>query len=71
MNQENKAIFWDYDISKIDLDQSENRIWYLTRKLNFGDFSNIKKDNLKKYLPKLEVDPYLKKLLRNFLKANV
>lgn len=70
-NKLNKAIFWDYDLSKANLSNSKVKIWYLTRKLQFGDFSGIAKSDLQKYLPKLNIDPNLKELLQNYLKSNV
>ena len=70
MNKKRKTIFWDYDIEKIDFSKPAAKIWYLTRKLQFGDFSDIKKNELKKFLPKLNINPSLKELLRNFLKTN-
>jgi len=66
----NKAIFWDYDLSKANLSNPKVKIWYLTRKLQFGDFSGIVKDDLQKYLPELNIDPNLKELLQNYLKSN-
>jgi len=63
----NKAIFWDYDISKMDLNNPDVKIWYLSRKLQFGDLSGMKKQELKKYLAKLEIDSSLKAMLRNYL----
>lgn len=63
-----KAIFWDYDMDKIDLENPKAKKWYLERKIKFGDFSDISKKDLKKYLPKLDIDPSMKELLRNFLK---
>lgn len=64
----NKAIFWDYDIDKADLKNPEVKMWYMTRKLEFGDFSGIAKSDLKKYLIRLDIDPSLKELLQNYLK---
>lgn len=65
----NKAIFWDYDMKKADLKNPDVKIWYLSRKLQFGDFSGVKKTDLIKYLPKLKISPSLKELLSNFLHA--
>lgn len=65
---ENKAIFWDYDLTKIDFKNPKVKLWYLNRKLQFGDLSEIKKTDLKKYLPKLAIDTSLKELLQNYLK---
>lgn len=66
----NKAIFWDYDLDKIDLSQPQAKIWYLNRKLQFGDLSGITKRDLKKYLPQLNINLSLKELLQNYLKIN-
>jgi len=66
--QKNKAIFWDYDLEKADLENPKAKVWWLTRKLKFGDLSGIKKADLKKYLVKLDINSSLKELLRNYLK---
>ena len=68
-NRDKKSIFWDYNLDKADLSNPKIKRWYLERKLNFGDFSNITKSDLKKYLPIIEIDPSLKELLYNFLKS--
>lgn len=69
LNKEtNKAIFWDYDMNKIDLNNPKAKKWYLERKLKFGDFSGVSKKDLKNFLPKLDIEPSMKELLRNFLK---
>ena len=65
-----KQIFWDYDLSKIDLSNSEAKIWYLNRKLMFGDLAGIKISDIKKYLNRLDISPSLRELLSNFLKSN-
>ena len=64
----NKAIFWDYDLRNANLKNPKIKLWYLSRKLQFGDFSGLKKSDLKKYLPKLSIDASLKELLQNYLK---
>lgn len=70
-NKQNKAIFWDYDLSQTDFSNPKIKSWYLARKLQFGDLSGITKKELKQYLPKLDINPSLKELLKNYLKANV
>lgn len=70
IKQQNKAIFWDYDLNKADFSNPKIKSWYLTRKLQFGDLSGITKKELKKYLPKLDINPSLKELLKNYLKVN-
>ena len=67
----NKSIFWDYDLTKADISDPRIKSWYLSRKLRFGDFSGISKKELRKCLPKLNINPSLKELLRNYLKSNV
>lgn len=69
--EKNKTIFWDYNIKKMDLRNPKVKIWYLNRKLKFGDLSDLKKTDLKKYLSKLNIDSSLRELLRNYLAKNV
>lgn len=66
----NNPIFWDYDMDKINLKDPQTKIWYLNRKLQFGDFSGLSKKDLNKYLPKLSINQSLKELLQNYLQAN-
>ncbi len=66
----NNSIIWDYDLEKIDINDPQNKIWFLSRKLRFGDFSDITKRDLKDNLPKLNIDPSLKELLTNYLHAS-
>lgn len=70
-NKADKKIFWDYDLNKIDLSKPKIKAWFLSRKLRFGNLRDISKKDLKKYLPKLEINPSLKELLQNYLRANV
>ncbi len=69
-NEAENSIFWDYDLSRANLSDPKTKIWYLNRKLQFGNFSGITKKDLKEYLPKLEIDHSLKELLQNYLKSN-
>ena len=64
------SIFWDYDLNKADSSHPEVKTWRLNRQLQFGDFSGITKNDLKKYLPILNIDSSLKELLQNYLKSN-
>jgi hypothetical protein len=70
MNKRTNKIIWDYDIRKMDLSKPKVKIWYLNRKLRFGDFSGLNRADLKKYLPKLDISLSLKELIANFLKTN-
>jgi len=67
LTKKEKQIFWDYDLSKIDLSNPKIMTWYLSRKLRFGDLSGISKKDLKKYLLKLDVSASLRELLKNYL----
>lgn len=69
MSKQKDKIFWDYDIRKMDLTDPKVKIWYLNRKLRFGDLLGLNRTDLKKYLPKLDINPSLKELLQNYLKS--
>lgn len=69
-NKTDKKIFWDYDLSRIDLSQPKIKDWFMTRKLQFGSLRGLSKKDLKKHLPKLEINPFLKEMLQNYLKTN-
>jgi len=71
MSKRTNKIFWDYDVRKMDLSNPKVKIWYLNRKLQFGDLSGLNRIDLRKYLPKLNINPSLKELLRNYLKSHV
>lgn len=63
-----KNYIWDYDVRKLDLTNQAVLIWYLQRKIEYGDWEVLDRKTLKKYLSKLKINPYLKEILRNFLK---
>ena len=65
--KQDKAIFWDYNFKKADMKNPKVKVWFLNRKLKFGDLSGVKKTDLKKYFSKLNINSSLKELLRNFL----
>jgi hypothetical protein len=62
-----KAV-WDYDLDKSDLEDEQVKIWFLTRKINNGDFGDLNLEDLKKYLDVLQIDLSMKTLLKNYLK---
>lgn len=64
----NGKFIWDYDFSKMNFDDPEVMKWYLKRKIDFGDWNAIDAETLKIYLPELDIDPSVKKLLTRFLK---
>lgn len=58
---------WDYDVKTIDLSNPRALLWYLNRKVEYGDWEALDKQTLKKYLSKLKIDPYLKRVLNVFV----
>ena len=65
MKVDNKYI-WDYDIKTLDLKNPAVLRWYLTRKVNFGDYRSLDSNVLEKNLPKLDIDPTLKMMISKF-----
>ena len=63
-----KDYIWDYDVKNLDLLKPEVLLWYLKRKIEHGDWETLDKKTLKEHLPKLKINPYLKKILRDFLR---
>lgn len=62
-----KSFIWDYDIKSMNLDDPEVMKWYLKRKIDYSDWESIDRRELEKYLPELDIDPSMKKLLSQFL----
>lgn len=62
-----KNYIWDYEVDKLDLRNPDVLIWYLQRKLEYGDWQALDRKTLKKYLPKLRINVFLKQILKNFL----
>jgi hypothetical protein len=65
--KKNKNYIWDYDMKNLDLSKKEAILWYLKRKIEHGDWQALDRKTLKKYLPKLKIDRYLKEILISFL----
>jgi hypothetical protein len=65
--KKNKNYIWDYDMKNLDLSKEEAILWYLKRKIEHGDWQALDRKTLKKYLPKLKIDRYLKEILISFL----
>ena len=61
---------WDYDVKKLDLSNPAVLRWYLERKIKHGDWEALDKETLKKHLPELKINPYLKQILLDFLKSH-
>ncbi|TSC90999.1 MAG: hypothetical protein CEN92_341 [Candidatus Berkelbacteria bacterium Licking1014_96] len=61
-----KKYIWDYDLKSIDLKNKRILRWYLSRKINFGDWESLKSELIKKHLDYLEIDPTLKQMLKKY-----
>ncbi len=59
---------WDYDVKSLDLSDPRTLRWYLKRKIEHGNWGALDRKTLRQHLPKLKIDPYLKRILWNFLK---
>jgi len=55
---------WDYRVKNLDLSNPNVLRWYLKRKIEHGDWEALDRGTLKKYLPKLKINPYLKQILQ-------
>lgn len=65
-----KDYIWDYNVKNLDLLRPEVLLWYLKRKIEYGDWGALDRKTLKKHLPRLNINPYLKKILRDFLRKH-
>lgn len=61
-----KKYIWDYDLESIDLRKKAVLRWYLSRKINFGDWGSLKSKLVEKNLDYLEIDPTLKQMLKKY-----
>ena len=61
-----KKFIWDYDTKTLDLKNPMTLCWYLSRKVNFGDFKAIDSALLEKNLSKLDIDPTLKTMIKRY-----
>ena len=57
---------WDYDIKSTDLKNPAVLRWYLSRQINFGNWKNLDSSLVEKHLNRLDIDPTMKKMLKNY-----
>ena len=62
----NQKYIWDYDTKSLDLKNPKVLIWYLSRKINFGDWQSLDSKLVEQNLDDLDIDPTLKKMLKNY-----
>lgn len=61
--KKSKTGIWDYDYKSLDLNNPIVLKWYLERKIQVGDWQSLDQKTIIKYLPKLNINPYVKKVL--------
>ena len=60
---------WDYKIPKNwKPKDDEGWIWYLERKINYGDFKGLKPGVIKKYFQRLRLDEGKRLMFENYFK---
>lgn len=61
---------WDYKVPKNWKPKTdEGWIWYLERKINYGDFKGLNPRVIKKYFRKLKLDPGKRIMFEHFFNA--
>ncbi|OIP06631.1 hypothetical protein COS66_01310 [Candidatus Berkelbacteria bacterium CG06_land_8_20_14_3_00_43_10] len=65
-----KTSIWDYDVASLDLDNPTVLKWYLERKIDVGDWLSLDQKTIVKNLSKLDINPYVKKVLTASLAKN-
>jgi len=62
----NSKYIWDYDTKNLDLQNPNILIWYLSRKINYGEWQKLDNALIEKHLNQLDIDPTLKKMLKKY-----
>jgi len=62
----NQKYIWDYNIKPADFKKPAVLKWYLSRKINFGDWQSLNSKQIKKHLNSLDIDPTLKQMLKKY-----
>ena len=66
-NKHKTPAVWDYDIGSADFSDPWVMRWYLARRINWGDWRGLRKQDIKKHLPRLSLAPGMKKFLTRAL----
>lgn len=61
-----KKYIWDYDIASVKLKNPRVLRWYLSRKINFGDWKALDSELVRINLESLDIDPTLKLMLKKY-----
>lgn len=57
------AGIWDYNVKNLDLSNPAVLKWYLERKIRVGDWQSLDQKTIIHYLPNLNINKYVKKVL--------
>lgn len=61
---------WDYNLPKNWKPKTtEGWIWFLERKINYGDFKGLNPRVIKKYFRKLKLDPGKRMMFKHYFDA--
>jgi hypothetical protein len=61
-----KKYIWDYDTASIDLSKPAVLRWYISRKIDFGDWKSLDSELVEKNLRYLAIDSTLKLMLKSY-----
>lgn len=61
---------WESKISDLDLEKPAVLKFYVERKINAGDWSALDRQTIASVLPQLKINPYLRRILENFVYEN-
>ena len=66
-NKQKTQAIWDYDISSANFADPWVMRWYLSRRINHADWKGLRRADIKKHLPRLDIEPGMKKFLKRAL----
>lgn len=62
-NRQKTQAIWDYDITTANFSDPWVMRWYLARRINWGDWKGLRKKDIKRHLPHLDINVGMKKFL--------
>ena len=66
-NKQKTPAVWDYDIRTADFSDPRVMRWYLSRRINWGDWKGLRKADIKNQLPHLAITKGMKRFLKRVL----
>ncbi len=62
-NRQKTSAVWDYDIQSLNFSNPWVMRWYLARRINYADWRGLRKADIKKHLPRLDISTGMRQLL--------